>query len=550
MQPSDSKPTPDQSKLSDATISKALRVLAPRKIARLLYDSNQPFYILDGKDRIRYVNKALLEVLKVEEIRLIGLECGQTCNHDVDQNRLASLLSIPAAARLSTAAIIPFKVSSENGPGWTAKLLISMDSNFGNGSVGCWLLTDSDSIVQQAGTRASWLNSQEIQSAITHARQAFPKLDGMYSLIGLSPSASLARKQAKAAIEGSMPFCITGPTGCGKSTLAQSMLQLQSKRRRRNLASQPILPIECRLMDRGLMQEMLELAQERALPTEKLDDSTEMPSLLLKNLDQLPTESHPLLVNFIRRNGSSVVVATANTEDLWSLYPNCKDWQSILAMVDVMSIRLLPLHRRIEDISPTAIAILDDLQLSLPATSRKHLSKQSLACLEGYAWPNDLRELIHTLREALTKSAQASIEPSDFSLALQTFASFVLKPEPIKGVQLDQVMEDVERQLIQQALAAHPRNRAEVARQLGISRARLLRRLSELHLEESPEKNEPSQLRAANQVTVSTKRTETKKPPVVATDKPGTISDDSTPIESNAETPIFVELHEDNLKHE
>ncbi len=519
MQPADSRPDPDHSKLSDTTISKPLQVLAPRKLARLLYDSNQPFYILDGKDRIRYANKALLEVLKVEETQLIGLECGQTSTHDVDQNRFASLLSIPSSSRLSTVAIIPFEVPSEHGPGWTAKLLISMDSHFGNGSLGCWLLTDSDPIVQQAATQASWLSSHAIQSAITHARQSFPKLDGMYSLIGSSPSTCLARKQAKATIEGSMSFCISGPPGCGKSTVAQSILYLRSKRHHRNMASQPILPLECRLMDRGLLQEMLELAQERVIPSEKSEAPLEMPNLLLKNLDQLPSESHPLLANFIRRNSGLLVAATAITEDLWRLYPSSKDWQAILATIEVMSIRLLPLHRRIEDICPSAIAILDDLQHSLPAGKRKHLSKQSLACLEGYAWPNDLRELIHNLREALAKSTHVSIEPSDFSLALQTFASHVLKPEPIKGILLDEVLENMERQLIQQAMLMHPRNRAEVARHLGISRTRLLRRLNELHLEELPHTSPPSQPSPLKPEPASKTRQEAKESKVVATDK-------------------------------
>jgi DNA-binding protein Fis len=551
MQPSDSKSNSEPAKLSDATISKSLRTLAPRKLARLFNDAKQPFYILDGKDRVRYLNKALLEILQVEESCIIGLDCSHATTNEADQNSFANLLTLPASARRATIALIPIGTSEKFGSKWSAKLLISLDSEFGNGSIGCWWLNHVDPLVRELATRKNWLASSEIQTAISQARQSFPKLEGLYMLIGNSPGSSLARRKAKAAIESPISFCISGPRGSGKSTLAQAILQHRGKRLHRNMTGSQVLPIECRLMDRGLMQEMLELAQERSTTVEHHQDQPEAPTLLLKNLDQLPAESHSLVANFIRRNSSWMVSATTSVDALWQLHPDSIDWRSILALVEVMSIRLVPLHQRIEDIAPTAIAILDDLQGAVAVRDRKYLSEASLRCLEGYAWPDELREMLHNLRETLLNVVQSSIEPSHFSLAIKTFASHVMKPEPIGGVQLDQILEDVERRIIQQAMFAYPRNRAEAARQLGISRTRLLRRLEELGLEAMTEnvptnqtmtsqgKSLPPEIAMAKKATTKNTTKKSEKPQAVPASK-----------ELDGETPVFVELQEDDLKHE
>jgi DNA-binding NtrC family response regulator len=61
----------------------------------------------------------------------------------------------------------------------------------------------------------------------------------------------------------------------------------------------------------------------------------------------------------------------------------------------------------------------------------------------------------------------------------------VQRPEPLAKIDLDSVLAQIEREIIQQAMAQFPRNRTATANQLGISRARLLRRLQQLGLEKA-----------------------------------------------------------------
>jgi two-component system NtrC family response regulator len=167
-------------------------------------------------------------------------------------------------------------------------------------------------------------------------------------------------------------------------------------------------------------------------------------------------------------------------------------WHVIVAHIHVMSIRLEPLANRIEDIAPLAESMLEEIRVASSGKVQRFLSSNATSWLQAYPWPNDLRELRQAIQEACMKSPTGAIEPNHFSLAIRTFPSHVLKPDPLPSVNLDRMLEDFERNVLQKALEAFPRNRAAAARHLGISRTRFLRRLAQLGLEaSSPEAEAP-----------------------------------------------------------
>ncbi len=305
MQPS--KSNTETTRISDENISKTLRPLAPRKLARLFFDSERPFYILDGKDRLRYANQMLLKELSTDEASLIGLDCSPSSNANTGRAmEHAAMLAVPTSSRrvgLDVSPIGKADVLSESDSKWTARLLISLDSSFGNGSIGCWWLRSNDKLVEEFSKQRSWAREKDIQTAILASKKPFAKLDGLFCLIGSSPASTLARRQSKFAVDSSVSVLICGPTGSGKSTLAQSILHARHKKESRQSSAGQTLPIECRLLDRRLMTEMIELVQERS----SSDGESESPTMLLKNIDQLPDEAHSVLAHTL---GKIPVVAS------------------------------------------------------------------------------------------------------------------------------------------------------------------------------------------------------------------------------------------------
>jgi transcriptional regulator with PAS, ATPase and Fis domain len=539
MQPSDAKATSEPSQISDANITKALRSLAPRKLGRLLNDAAHPFYILDGRDRVRFVNQALLQVLHATEGELIGLDCTAVTPSDGPRRKWMASLTVPTSMRHGAIALEPIGITSL-ADAWPARVSISLDSDFGNGSLAVWWLRKSDALVADVFEQQPWLDRADIQSAIANAKQSFPKLDGLFSLVGSSQPAARARHQVKAATESRSSILILGPNGCGKTMLANAIFQSRQRKVSSRASMQSLFTIDCRLMDRRLLSEMLDLVGERTQAGESPEVSSETPIILLKNVHLLASEAFPVLVRFFEQSPTRWLVATSSDEQLSSLHPASGDWQTIVSHLDIQRIELLPLSLRVADIAPMAVAVLESLQAVHLPREKKALSPESIRCLELYGWPGEMRELVQSLEHVLQQSKGSMIQVDDLSLAIRSYASHVLKKAPLEKIDLDQVLQDVERRLIEQAMATFPRNRAEAARHLGISRTRLLRRLTDFGIEAPPEASS----------------SEAKKPPSiqkparptkpVETKSNRNHSHTPTPaIDHDSDLPVFEELPEE-----
>jgi DNA-binding NtrC family response regulator len=102
--------------------------------------------------------------------------------------------------------------------------------------------------------------------------------------------------------------------------------------------------------------------------------------------------------------------------------------------------------------------------------------------LEGHRWPGNIRELRNAIERAMLLIDREWIEPSDFAMSrAEAPAQFRLPPE---GVSL----EDVERQLVMQALQRAGGNHTHAAQLLGINRDQVRYRIEKFGLHTEPAK--------------------------------------------------------------
>jgi len=146
--------------------------------------------------------------------------------------------------------------------------------------------------------------------------------------------------------------------------------------------------------------------------------------------------------------------------------------EDLLYRLNTIEIRIPPLRERREDIPLLAARFLD----RYAAHYRKALRgfrPEAMAAILAYAWPGNVRELDHALERAVLLADHDEIRISD--LALVTGGD--------RGAHLDQLtLEEVERVLVQKALARTGGHVAEAARALGLSRSALYRRLERFGL--------------------------------------------------------------------
>jgi DNA-binding NtrC family response regulator len=92
----------------------------------------------------------------------------------------------------------------------------------------------------------------------------------------------------------------------------------------------------------------------------------------------------------------------------------------------------------------------------------------AMEALLRYAWPGNVRELDHTIERAVLLADGAEVQVADLALA----------PPTDTAARLDQLtLEEVEKLLVQKALARSGGNVSEAAKALGLSRSAMYRRL-------------------------------------------------------------------------
>ncbi len=185
-------------------------------------------------------------------------------------------------------------------------------------------------------------------------------------------------------------------------------------------------------------------------------------------------------MTFERLGGSKSIsvdvrLICATNRDLNQMIREDRFREDLYYRLNVIPITMPPLRDRRSDIGMLATHFLNKF---LP---RKELSAGALRLLENYRWPGNVRELQNTLERAVILSAGLMIGPEDLPAEIhsgnnQDRTDFTL---PAEGVML----ENVEKELIGQALNRTAGNKTRAAALLGISRHTLLYRLEKYGLD-------------------------------------------------------------------
>lgn len=148
--------------------------------------------------------------------------------------------------------------------------------------------------------------------------------------------------------------------------------------------------------------------------------------------------------------------------------------QDLLYRINTVEIQLPPLRERLED-----LPLLTDHFLTL--FSRKYnkpsmrLGAGTARKLASYAWPGNVRELRHAIERAVILSESPVLTPDDFLLSSP---DALARENNFESYNL----EEVEKHAIKQTLVKHNGNISQAARELGLTRAALYRRLEKYGL--------------------------------------------------------------------
>jgi transcriptional regulator with GAF, ATPase, and Fis domain len=282
---------------------------------------------------------------------------------------------------------------------------------------------------------------------------------------------------------GDISVLIVGETGVGKEVMAEEVY------RRSPRAGRPFLRLNCGAMSESLLESEL-FGYERGAFTSAvaakpglletadggvvlLDEIGEMPlNLQVKLLRVLEdkqvrrvggVKSHPLDLRFIAATNCDLEKHAARGLFRQDLYYRLAG----------ATLEIPPLRRRPGDIEPLARTFLlqASRHLGVPAT----ISPEALALLRAHQWPGNIRELRHVIERAVLLAGNTPITPAHLPIEKMPAVdpARTAPPEPSDTPDDD----DKARQNIIEVLTACGGNQSRAAKQLGMSRGALIRRL-------------------------------------------------------------------------
>jgi transcriptional regulator with GAF, ATPase, and Fis domain len=171
-----------------------------------------------------------------------------------------------------------------------------------------------------------------------------------------------------------------------------------------------------------------------------------------------------------------VRVVAATNRDLEQEVRAGKFREDLFYRLQVMPLHLPPLRERRGDVPLLAGFFIDRFNREFRKRVRG-LSPAAADTLQQYGWPGNVRELRNAIERSMLLIDREWLEPENFTTLTRTVApaQFRLPPE---GVNLD----EVERQLLQQALERAGGNQTQAAQLLGINRDQVRYRVEKFGL--------------------------------------------------------------------
>jgi DNA-binding NtrC family response regulator len=177
----------------------------------------------------------------------------------------------------------------------------------------------------------------------------------------------------------------------------------------------------------------------------------------------------------VTRIGSNNPVATdvrlisATNMPLYQMAEAFEFRQDLLYRINTVEITLPPLRERKEDISLLAEYYLKHFSEHYGKGGIK-IREGTIAKLEEYHWPGNIRELAHNIERAVILCKSGVISPDDFV--------FRVRPSPAGADETTFRLEDYDKKAVSGALSRHNGNLSKAAEELGIARSTLYRKIS------------------------------------------------------------------------
>ena len=355
-------------------------------------------------------------------------------------------------------------------------------------------------VADTIGVALAHINKQkELATNLTQARKENINLREMLQMnseiIGTSPQIQMVHHLIARAAEGRSALLIRGESGVGKELIARAV-HLASPRK-----AKPFVCLNCAAISETLLESEL-FGHEKGAFTGATDrkmgkfEAADSGTLFLDEIGEMSPNLQAKLLRVLENNafervgGNATVtvdvrIITATNRDLEKEVAAGRFRHDLFFRLRVLEIIVPPLRKRQTDISVLAEYFLDRF---CKETGRKYTGfhHEAMQTLVNYRWPGNVRELKNIIERAVVLGSEPFIMEQDLLLSKlnTTGESQVIVPEKQeRDLFIPLSLDDVERNHIIRTLEHTSWNKSLAAKQLGIERTTLDRKIKRYNIE-------------------------------------------------------------------
>ena len=323
------------------------------------------------------------------------------------------------------------------------------------------------------------------------------QLDARYQLggiVGKSPVMKRLIQTLETVATANSTILISGETGTGKEVVARAIHHHSGRHTQRfvalNCSAIPETLLEAELFGHvrgaftgavGNRQGRLEQAHKGTLFLDEVGTmSTALQTKLLRVLQEREFErigdSNTMKVD--------VRVIAATNSDLKRMVQDGQFREDLYYRLNVIPVHLPPLRDRKDDVPLLVQHFVDKMRTETTGPSLS-VSQEAMRALMAYGWPGNVRQLENAIERASAfRGGRGQIEVADLppeiaSIPVETTMPGVLLPDG--GLDLEALIANIERELIERALERTNSNKNRAAQLLHLKRTTLVEKIKRLH---------------------------------------------------------------------
>ncbi len=328
-------------------------------------------------------------------------------------------------------------------------------------------------------------SQQRIDSLLSRQKQLSKDIDQQFhNIIGLSDEMQKVFATIQKVATTDANILIIGENGTGKELIARAI------HRQSNRSDEIFLNVDMGALSESLFESELFGYVKGAFTDAKEDKAGRFEiasggTLFLDEIGNLSFNLQMKLLSVLQnrtvtRLGSNIPkpidirLVCATNLPLEELISEKRFRQDLLYRINTVEINLPPLRKRIEDI-PLLVEHFLKIYCKKYNKPEKGISHAALKRLEKYHWPGNVRELQHAVERVVIMNDAEELQPEDFYFSVQD-----VKEDNLKLNNFD--LEEAEKLLIIKAVSKNNGNLTKAAKELGLTRASLYRRLEKYGL--------------------------------------------------------------------